>query len=136
MTPIDPLFLVIPLVASLLTRSKSDDSPQTGFRKTLALESCAGSGPSKRDDRFLPLDDLIIEASRTGSYRLVEPFAESGKGVGEVKDEGDEAEWMGSADVVALCALDCVRTRLKDACETQSESLFHPFFFPTRTRDA
>lgn len=132
MTPIDPLFLVIPLVASLLaSRSKSnsekDLKADTAFSTTLELET---DGTSNRSDRFLPLDDLIIEASRTAGYRLDEPFADAIKGKTEDKGDGadavhDEAEWMGNEDVIRLCQLLSVRQRLKDACETQCKSYRH-----------
>lgn len=117
-TPIDPIFLIIPLLVSLLT-TRSKSSPTTkpdAFSTTLSLES----SDAKREDRFLPLDDLIGEASLQEVYRLAEPFAEVGKGEGKQEKEG---EWMGCEDVVRLCRLESVRSRLKDACETQCELL-------------
>jgi hypothetical protein len=123
LTPIDPLFLVIPLVASLLSsRSKPNaDTSNTTFSETLELETTAST---TRSDRFLPLDDLIIEASRTAGYRLEEPFAEVVKGKVEEKVEEKDEDWMGNEDVVKLCQLVSVRERLKDACETQCESMY------------
>jgi hypothetical protein len=121
-TPIDPLFLVIPLLVSLLTtRSKSSATKPTtdsGFSATLKLET----SETKREDRFLPIDDLIIEASRTEGYRLAEPFAEV-KNEEEGKGKGEEEEWMGNEDLVGMCRLESVRSRIKDACETQCEFL-------------
>jgi hypothetical protein len=121
LTPIDPLFLVIPLLVSLLSRpgkSANDVAREQPFSATLSLETAGGS----RTDRFLPLDDLILEASRTDGYRLPEPFAQPRK-----EPEPDDAvrgeEWMGSRDVVELCRLGCMRTRLADACETNGEPL-------------
>lgn len=126
MTPIDPLFLVVPLVASLLSsRSKpnADNTKiDTSFSQTLDIEN----DPSQsRSDRFLPLDDLIVEASRTEGYKMEQPFAEVVKGKTEEKvDVVEGGEWMGNEDAVKLCQLVSVRERLKDACETQCESFY------------
>lgn len=121
-TPIDPLFLVIPLLVSLLARGGKPNEPRNErpFTATLALEQASGDGV--RTDRFRPLDDLVLEASRAREYRLPEAFARAGK-KGEEEEEEDgsqeEGEWMGSRDLVELCRLDCVRARISHACETK-----------------
>lgn len=112
--PIDPLFLVIPFLVSLLSRGRPNESPgERPFTATLALESSGGA----RTDRFLPLDDLVLEASRTRGYRLPEAFAPAGKD--EPRKDGDE--WTGCGDLVELCRLDGVRTRISHACETKGQ---------------
>ncbi|KAI5449995.1 hypothetical protein NCC49_003886 [Naganishia albida] len=119
MTPIDPLFLVIPLVASLLSsrfKPTANIKADNTFSETLEIETEA---PKTRSDRFLPLDDLITEASRMPGYKLDEPFAEMVKGKTQETVEAPEEEWMGNEDVVKLCQLASVRQRLKDVCETQ-----------------
>lgn len=121
MTPIDPLFLVIPLVASLLSsrfKPTANIKADNTFSETLEIETEA---PKTRSDRFLPLDDLITEASRMPGYKLDEPFAEMVKGKTEETVEAPEEEWMGNEDLVKLCQLASVRQRLKDVCETQCE---------------
>ncbi|KAJ9104675.1 hypothetical protein QFC21_002173 [Naganishia friedmannii] len=81
-----------------------------------------------RTDRFLPLDDLITEASQMEVYKLEEPFTVTKKGKkGDVADvseldslmKREEEEWTGNEDVVRLCDLQSVRQRLRDLCETQ-----------------
>ncbi|KAJ9113235.1 hypothetical protein QFC22_006074 [Naganishia vaughanmartiniae] len=141
MTPIDPLFLLIPLVVSLLsTRSRSttraqrgSKAPDTTFSTVLDLENDENAS---RTDRFLPLDDLISEASRMEVYKLEEPFTVVKKGRNGDTVEGseldglmkrEEDEWTGNEDVVRLCELQSVRQRLRNVCETQK--------FPPSTED-
>lgn len=135
MTPIDPLFLLIPLVVSLLstrsrsTRAQNDNkAPVTTFSTVLNMET---DEKATRTDRFLPLDDLIAAASQMDVYKLEEPFAVAKKGKhGDATDsteldalmKREEEEWTGNEDVVRLCQLQSVRQRLRDLCETQSKS--------------
>lgn len=136
MTPIDPLFLLIPLVVSLLTNHSKSNRAQNDskhvdktFSTVLHLEN---DEKATRTDRFLPLDDLITEASRMDVYKLEEPFTVTKKGkTGDAADvseldavmKREEEEWTGNEDVVRLCELQSVRERLRSICETQSESL-------------
>ncbi|KAJ9119988.1 hypothetical protein QFC24_005471 [Naganishia onofrii] len=147
MTPIDPLFLLIPLVVSLLstrsrsTRAQNDNkAPVTTFSTVLNMET---DEKATRTDRFLPLDDLIAAASQMDVYKLEEPFAVAKKGKhGDATDsteldalmKREEEEWTGNEDVVRLCQLQSVRQRLRDLCETQTYlGLFSEF--PSTTDD-
>lgn len=141
-TPIDPTFILIPLLLLVLSRTPLDtsscslssnsksksltnnDDPSSFFFHYLESER---SGTKNRS-RFLPLDDLIHEVATSKEYRLEEPFRSRGKqqrhGRGEDEMEGVEegqGEVRVNEDLLRLCDLPRVRKVLKELCEEQSE---------------
>lgn len=98
LTPISPLYLLIPLLLSPLS-SPSSSSPKTTFLTLLELErisaqsttnstSAGNKGKSKRKDPFLPLEDLIesIATSISRSKRERARSTAVGKGKEKARD--------------------------------------------------
>jgi hypothetical protein len=141
-TPIDPLFLLIPLVVSLLSPSckpcSSSNPPSSETAAAAAAGVAFGKNPNAA--RYLPLDDLIYEASLARGYcRLDKPFTSRVDGRGKVKsvstswvrvDEEeetaceDEGDRESNEDVMRLFELDGIKVLLRELCEDQGEFFF------------
>lgn len=129
-TPIDPLFLVLPLLLSLVLSNSS--SSAVTLANALSLEKTG-----KRTDRFLPLDDLLESLSRVERCRLAAPFStqhqpkagtkhtiDQDEDIHQYEEPTNEDEWMGSEDVERLCSMTRVRNRVVEMCQAQGRFLF------------
>ena len=146
MTPINPLYLVIPLLVAQITNTSNSSS--TTLQTAIEREKA-----NRRTDRFLPFDDLLDSLTRLDRCRLPRPFippsSERGKNrargevmrmdmgveeedemdleiermrmkAGRVEDEQvDQGE--GNEDVGRFCEVECVRKLVKGLCETQGK---------------
>jgi hypothetical protein len=129
MTPVNPAYVVIPLLVALATS------------ETTSIQTALEDGKSgSRTDRYLPFDDLTESLSKLQRCRLEGPFTRlplSSKPKGKQKQVLNEDEDDVSAgadqtadggglrtaneDVLRLCRIENVRHTLKRFCETEGK---------------
>lgn len=128
-TPIDPFFLVVPMLLVLLSQIPPSPQASSSSSSSFFAQQLAAENKKSSRSRFLPLDDLVHEVASSSEYRLPKPFPSRKRKRVEVdQDEDDTAtgttgegarDW--NEDVVRLCELESVREAMKAVCEVQSE---------------
>ena len=152
MTPINPKYLLIPLLISYATGRTSSSSSQSHITLPQALER---QRTGERSDKFLPVDDLVEALARLPRNRLAMPFAETRSSKlpdrrrreveedledmdemdremerlrpGGLSNETDDAArgraWEENEDVARFLNVPIVKQALLSLCESQGMSL-------------